>query len=49
MTTADGKKAYKLIHTAEEIANGSAIAEFITEDELTNEMLRQQRVEPYMC
>ena len=49
MTTADGKKVYKLIHTAEEIANGSTIAEFITEDELTNEMLRQQRVEPYMC
>lgn len=49
MTTADGKKIYKLIHTADEIANGSPIAEFITEDELTNEMLRQQRAEPYMC
>lgn len=49
MTTADGKKIYKLIHTADEIANGSPIAEFITEDELTDEMLRQQRVEPYMC
>lgn len=43
-----GRKLYILSHTSEEIAAGKPSIEFITEDQITPEMAKEDRVVPYI-
>lgn len=48
VTDSQGRKLYLLSHTAEEIAAGKPTIEFITEDQITPEMAKEDRVVPYI-
>ena len=48
VTNENGKKMYVLTHSAEEIRNGKSPIEFITEDQITQEMINNGKIVPYV-
>lgn len=48
MTDGNGKKLYILSHTADEIAEGKPSVEFVTEDQIPENAVKEDRVMPYI-
>lgn len=44
----NGNPLYILAHTTDEIASGTPAIEFITEDKITQEMIKEGRISPYI-
>lgn len=48
MMTNDGKKVWEVTNTKEEVNNGAPICELKIEDEVTDQMIRENRATPYL-